>query len=622
MVQSIYLDACSKCPAEVSDLRDLVTIQSRVEAEGVSFLTITLPNFAKDFERSLAIGYIDSTLFRSFRKCGAIPAFLRGMLSRIFDHETGRILDDSSDTPILVGAIRQVCLFFKKVELPCTPERDRAAVENFLQVEHLNKEFAVPSDDYDFFCKTSDMLWGNMLGDIRLDMLFPRHGPGTTAEGILGNSKYSWRTWYERLEPFFGFLGTAYSVSSFESEEFEKVTFVPVQDELPVKVTLVPKTLKGPRIIAIEPVCMQYTQQAVQSYLYDTIETYWLTKGHVNFTDQSVNQLLALISSSTGQYATIDLSDASDRVLHGLAMEMFRCNRDLSDAIESCRSTKAVLPDGRIISPLYKFASMGSALCFPVESMYFYTICIVASLRWHNLPVTLENIFNVSRGVYVYGDDLIVPQDVAGTVLDHLRKYNCKVNDAKTFYTGKFRESCGVDAYDGIDVTPQYLRRLRPENRQQARRLLSWIATANLLYLKGYFRTASFMYCICERILGPLPQVSPRSPALGRISPSDFIPPKRWNEGTQEFERVHWVPSIVYRSDEIDGYPALTKCLLSLERGRGSQLDGILPVAMAFGDWEYWKRGFVPLVSDIHHLERTALRGEVSLKRRWVSANI
>jgi hypothetical protein len=601
----------------------LVTIKSRVEAEGVSFLTITLPTFAKDFERSLANGYIDSTLFAGFRKCGAIPSFLRGMLSLIFDRETGRILDESSVTPILVESVRQVCLFFKKVELPCSPERDRAALDNFLQVEQLNKDFEASAEDVEYFRRTSDMLWSNMLGVVRLDMLVPRHGPGATAEGILGNSKYSWQFWYERLEPYFGFFGSAYSVCAYDDAEVEKVAFIPVQEELPVKVTLVPKTLKGPRIIAIEPVCMQYAQQAIQKALYELLESHWLTRGHVNFTDQSINQELALISSKTGQYATIDLSDASDRVLHSLAMEMFAGNPDLRDAIEACRSTAARLPDGRIISPLTKFASMGSALCFPVEAMYFYTICIVALLKQHNLPVTQRNIYNVSRGVYVYGDDIIVPIDSAGTVLDHLHKYHCKVNSAKTFVTGKFRESCGVDAYNGVEVTPQYLRRLRPENRQQVQRLLSWVATANRLYLKGYYRTAFLMFCTCEEILGPLPQVSPDSPALGRVFYSEFVPPKRWDEDTQCWFYRQWVPSVVYRSDRVDGYPALTKSLLSLERRKGSLPDeSYLPssVGVALGKWEHWERGFVPLVSDEHHLERTARRGAVSLKRRWVPA--
>jgi len=121
VAEAIYMDACSKCPADVCDLRDLETIKSRVKDEGVSFLTITLPNFCKDFERSLEAGYIDSKCFRSFRKHGSIPSFLKGMTSLIFDRETGRIYDDkdnpfASDVPNIIECVRQICLAFEKLE--------------------------------------------------------------------------------------------------------------------------------------------------------------------------------------------------------------------------------------------------------------------------------------------------------------------------------------------------------------------------------------------------------------------------------------------------------------------------------------------------------------------------
>jgi hypothetical protein len=614
VLHCIYIDACNKCPAEVSDLRDLLTIRSRVEKEGLSFLTITLPTFAKDFERSLDIGFIDSTCFRMFRKYGAIPVFLRGMLSQVFDQETGRIKDEAYSS-IYVEAVRQICLAFKKVELPCTPERENKAIENFIFVEQVNKDFKLLPELYDLFRNVSDCLWTNMLGDLRLDMLAPRHGPGATAERISGNQKYALRNWYDRLEPFFSLLGTGYSISAYNSKEFEKVTFVPVHREQPVRVTLVPKTLKTPRIIAIEPVCMQYAQQALQHEFYSRVESYWLTAGHVNFTDQSINQRLALSSSKDGRYVTIDLSDASDRVLHDVALTMFDGVPDIRDAVDSCRSRYAELPDGRIIGPLAKFASMGSALCFPVEAMYFYTICVASLLKKRNLPVNPRNIFFVSRGVYIYGDDIIVPTDDAGTVLDYLQKYNCKVNSSKTFLNGKFRESCGVDAYDGYEVTPTYLRRLRPENRQQASELISWVATANLFYSKGYWRTASLMYSTCERLVGSLPYVSSESSALGRVSFLGYRSLDRWDDSTHAFLLKAWVPQPVYRSDSIDGYAALMKSLLSLER-RNPDESHLTLSSPAY----HYQRGLVPHSVDGKHLERTARRGAVTLKRRWVPA--
>ncbi len=609
VARCIYLDASASCLADVSDLRDLETIKSRVKDEGLSFLTIILPQFCKDFESSLACGYIDSNSFRNFKKLRAIPAFLRGMLSRIFDVETGRIYDEnthtaSNDVPSIVNCVRQICLAFKKVELACTSSRTSAAFESFIAIEQSFEMFSLPREDESYFDSVSSVLWGNMLGDLRLDMLVPRHGPGATAEGISGNQKFLWQRWHERLEDYFPFLGNAYPIGAFESKDFEKLTFISQDQEQPVKVTPVPKTLKGPRIIAIEPVCMQFVQQSVSRYLMKRLETFWLTSGHVNFHDQSINQIIAMNSSSSGLFATIDLSDASDRVPHSLALSMFRSNPDLRDLIDACRSTSAILPDGRLVSPLRKFASMGSALCFPVESMYFYTVCVAALLRKYNLPVTFRNVFFVTRNVYIYGDDIIVPTDAASTVLDYLQKYNCKVNTSKTFYSGKFRESCGVDAYDGRLVSPTYINALPPENRRQPSRILSCAATARLFERRGYRLTAHHLYSKVERLLGPLPQLPDNSPGLGRILSLHNSTPKRWSAVLQRFEIKAWCAVPVYRTDRLDGYAALNKSLLSLESK---------PRILNFLDSD-------SMIDKSTSLERSALYGAVAIKRRWIPA--
>lgn len=622
VVRAIYLDACTKCTAKVSN-RDLLTIRSRVKTQGLSFLTITLPSFAADFEKSLAQGFIDSNCFRSFRKQRAIPAFLRDMLSHVFDSETGRIIDDVTTTPPIdrsafVDSIRQICMSFKKTKLPCAPQRVHKAMENFVDIENSFKLFSLPREERVKFDRVCSLLWDNILGDLCPDMLVPRHGPGATAERISGNQKYRWQFWHERLEPFFPLIDSAYPISigefDYRSKELYSVTVHDSDNERPSRVAAVPKTLKGPRIIAIEPCCMQYAQQGLREVLYNLIESNSLLKGHINFRDQSVNQSLAMKSSFDCRLATIDLSDASDRVPRELALEMFRSVPWLRDAIDACRSTRAQLPDGRIISPLMKFASMGSALCFPVEAMYFYTICIVALLDFHSLPASISNINFVGKDVYVYGDDIIVPTDSAVSVLDHLRRYNCKVNDRKTFYSGKFRESCGVDAYNGKLVTPVYINTAPPKDRRQVKEILSYVSTANHFFRKGYIETSQLLFSMVEAILGHLPPSSDSSPILGRNHdwPSRLI--KRWNKKYQRLEVKCWVPSQVYRTDRLDGYAALVKCLLGLIGRNGPYPEDVV------WDIDGYKSVIVPI--DEKHLERSALYGAVAIKRRWVPTTL
>jgi hypothetical protein len=623
LAQLIYRDACARCSVTVSDLRDLKTLRARVKEEGLSFLTITLPSFASDFERSLADGGVDSSRFLSFRKRGAIPAFLQGMLSQVFDHETGRLRDDSPVLLEVIEGVRQFCAAFKKVRLPCSPAREAAAVKRYISVERDLNESHIDPGDASAFKAVAFVLWNRMLGNLLPDMLLPRHGPGATAEGISGNQKFRWLRWHERLEPWFPFLENGYSISSSDDAEFEDVTFVPEDDEQPVRVVFVPKTLKSPRVIAIEPVCMQYTQQALQRFLYKEIAKDPVSAGHVNFRDQSINRSLALASSKSGLWATIDLSDASDRVPLDLALSMFDSNPELRDAIDACRSRRAELPSGEILT-LRKFASMGSALCFPIEAMYFYTICVKALLDQQKLPYTRTNALLVSTNVYVYGDDLIVPSDTTEVVLRNLQLYNCKVNTAKSFWTGKFRESCGLDAYDGYEVTPTYLREAPAENQQQVDRIVSWIATANLFEKRGYWRTASFMFAHVEGLLGELPLVDETSPLLGRIDLYGLRSVRRRNlrfrRRYQSLEQRGWIVAPVNRSDRVDGYAALQKSLLGLVRRGEDRRDPNFeePDHGASVAHSYMLKWLKTTGKSASSLEHSARRGAVSLKRRWV----
>lgn len=187
LVTCIYKDACDKCTANVSDLRDLDTIKSRIKDQGISFLTITLPNFAKDFERSLADGQIDPKFFQYFRKNRLIPAFLQGLVGQIFDRETGRIFDEhqlrcsSIDIPVVVASVRQICLAFKKLQIECTPKRVHKAIEGFTEIERSFNEFSLPTEEIRLFSRVSFVLWSRCVRRFDVTHTSPRHGPGATA---------------------------------------------------------------------------------------------------------------------------------------------------------------------------------------------------------------------------------------------------------------------------------------------------------------------------------------------------------------------------------------------------------------------------------------------------------
>lgn len=592
--------------------RDVATLLARSEHEGESFITITLPAFCKDFERCLAEGRVSPGLFRSFRKeRSGIPSFLKGFLSQVFGSDGCLLAKPSIDC---IRAVRQICLMCKKVERPCTSARVSAAIESYAKCDG---EVVLPSGQlHRYFKIVSQILWGNILdGDFRPDLV-PKHGPGATQERISGNQKWNFLTWHRRLsEVGFTYLlygrGTTLGISTCPESGISTIDsdepwprLLEPGDEPPCRVVVVPKTQKAPRVIAVEPVCMQYAQQALSQWLVRRLESRLPTAGHLNFKDQSVNQAMATEASRWGNYATLDLSEASDRVSKEIVWDMLESVPMFRDWVFACRSRRASLPSGEVLT-LNKFASMGSALCFPIESMVFFTIIIASRLiRAGNFP-TWQTVSDAAQSVYVYGDDLLVPADEARSISDDLESQGLKVNQHKSFWTGKFRESCGVDSYDGVQVTPVYLRSDCPTNRADADAVLSVVACANQLYSAGYYHASMALREAIERVLGPLPQVpshtnplrragakseiSPETAAIGWFDDSEVKPPTRWNHSLQRLERLCWVPVTTWCKDTLSGIPALAKCF----RFIGTQ---------------------VPM--DPRHLERSVRPYSLTMKRR------
>jgi hypothetical protein len=588
----VLLDCGALCG--VNPNRDLITISRRVKDEGDSFLTITLPAFCSDFERSLAEGFFSpahTSRFKSGSRTG-LPRFLGGFLERIFD-SSGVLYLEPDITAIL--AVRQICLLHKKVLLPTNRRRMNAAILRFVKNEDRIRNHAHHDALDAIFDRVSGIVWSDLVrgspcGDPWTE-LAPKHGPGTTREGIRGNGKFAFASWPSRLEIVFP--SSEFAISSILNDEgvelLSRLTYPAPRDEPPVKVVLVPKTLKTPRVIAIEPVAMQFMQQAVANWVQPIIEQKGrFTLGHVNFTDQTVNSQCARIGSVDGSFATLDMSDASDLVSCRLISRMLRVVPTLRRYIFASRSTRATLPTG-VTMPLRKFASMGSALCFPMESMAFFIAIISSRLyraRVHATPRSIEKF--VDR-VHVYGDDLIVPADEAPSVIEDLESFGFKVNSAKSHWTGKFRESCGRDWYDGVDVTPVYFRRKIPDHRADSHGVISSVSFANQCYFAGLWGTVRRVRESIERLMGPLPSVLRETQVLGWNSFSNAVTFHAWHDVYQRPKVRCWTIVPRRRVDIIDGDAALLKCLR-----------------------------LVGTPTDERHLRESVRYGNLALKRRWI----
>jgi hypothetical protein len=618
LVEGLLLDEGVQC--SVAHHRDLNTIRSRVAHEGVSFLTITLPSFCDAFEKALRSGRLTTSDFPAFSKSGSsgcLPAFLQGFTGQVFDKVTGALYEKPSID--CIRAVRQICRFAKKVKIDCTPQRVAAALEGYLQCEAQVRDTDPLASEYiGYFRAVSYELWGNLFKDFYIHDLVPKHGPGATAERISGNQKYRLKKWHTRLEPYFPSDAYCCTLQGAALGYLEEIDFICAEQEQPVRVIVVPKDLKSPRIIAIEPVCMQYTQQALMSYIVKTLESKTVNGRQnpayrrVNFTRQDINQRLALWSSSSGRLTTMDLSEASDRVHSSLVNEMLTSVPDLRGATFACRSQRANVPgsSGQNLVELAKFASMGSALCFPIEAMVFFTIIIAARLKERGAPVTSKAVIQMAKDTYVYGDDIIVPVDETPTVIRALTSFGLKVNERKTFGSGKFRESCGMDAYDGERVTPVYLRCLPPANGRDADAISSFVSLRNQLYLTGLWRTCERVQTLVERQTGKLPYVTEQSAGLGWVSFRYPCSIGRWNCTLHRYEVYGLTVKTQMREDEISGYPALLKFFL---KSKDERSDSSESTRARIG---------VSLLSKLQtvdklHAKRSVKSGTSYIKRRW-----
>ena len=558
----LALDMGERCTVDTH--RDCQTVADRTRSEGQSFLTITLPSYGKAFESWLDQGRVDPHSLTSFRRRKGLPVFLRGFLDLIFDAD-GVLVDSPSHDAVL--AIRQLCGLFGKMHLPSSDARTNQAMVNYIQTD---KEVEEQSHEWTpermlAFSRMAHLLLGRVFdrvdSDITQGLLVPKHGPGATADQLMGNQKFSMH-WTWRLEKYFPSCDFLLPNPRYYPH-LESVDFLDPGDELPVRVISVPKTQKTPRIIAIEPTCMQYAQQALARSLTDSLNRDSIAKRFIRFNDQEPNQVLAREGSITGALATLDLSEASDRVSNKLAELITQRHSTLKGAVQACRSRQAGVRVGREVQTitLAKFASMGSALCFPMEAMVFLTVVFLGIEQSVGRRLSFSDVESFEGRVAIYGDDIIVPVDHVGPVIHALESFGFKVNSQKSFWTGKFRESCGKDYYDGTDVSYVKFRREWPDDRQSVAEVVSLVSFFNQCNDKHYTQTSTWLRKQLRSLLGTFPKVSRDSAILGEWSDSDFDI-TRMHKDWQIPETRGYVVQVHLPENPLDGYRALLKWFL------------------------------------------------------------
>jgi hypothetical protein len=589
-----------------------------------------LPEFCQWIEKSIEEGMVGTEIFSKFRrtrssKGSALPCFLHGLTSLVFDSKSGLLKETADVNAVLF--IRQICLAFKKVKAKCTPKRERLALLYNVEVDSSLKQ----SDRRMFFSVVDriciDTVISRMLAYYKDEGKLPRHGKGATVERFRSNEKYMSRGYLRRWDQVIGWE-ELYGMNTID--QFDSDLVIEPKDEKPVRVITVPKTLKSPRIIAVEPVAMQYAQQLVARRLMDSVGKSPFGR-YVNFYSQVANRDAALSSSKTREMATLDLSEASDRVSCKLVREIFRTRKDVLKELFSVRSGRAGYPHGSVVN-LRRYASMGSATTFPVEAIVFYALVVSACAQAHFGDMSLRNrrisCYSTGRSgvdqrpnghgfkvketssllaslrlvadrVLVFGDDIVVPAHFCQAVIDYLELYGLKVNLKKTFHKGPFRESCGMDAFKGYNITPTYVRHDPFDDSKSPEWFAATVALSNQLFLKGMWKTADYV----SGLLPKLPLVAMTSPGLGFWHYTGAYTPQRYSVRNNEWQVYTWCISARRQSDKIDGTDALLKHFITAKEQDGVQL-GLFPE---------------PLTTAPDHLDHSTKRYSSKLSKKWVT---
>lgn len=488
-----------------------LSIRSLYENHGMEVTMIDMPDVGKMVDHGLSCGTINFADLPQYSESGDVSPFL-GLVRILFD-EQGSLSEAVAAEH--VHHVRAICYLYKKVVMECPTEAVTTAYDEFLTIEQELRAPTLPWGSTDISPRRlsfSDVSWdclpmfdrildrvSGILGQFRqfdYTDVVPKHGPGSVSDQLRGEDKFSAPYWPAKLqavfpEEYFLFPRGDLDCEARQLDLYGGEISVPKSREEPrSRVIPVPKTLKGPRLITVEPAFHQFLQQGLMKWL--RVNMHPVLRASIDFNSQEPSREGALRASMDGLSATVDLSSASDR-LSCWSVERAIHNHGLLEALNATRTASVVLrrPRGDLELTLKKFAGMGSAVTFPVQSIVYCMVCISSVLYARGLAPTLRNIRDAGRHIRVFGDDILIPTEAVQTLASALDVLQLRVNAGKTHVSGKFRESCGMDAFDGIQVNPVYLASTRLG--KSPAEVASWIEISNNAYKAGFWTLARWM---------------------------------------------------------------------------------------------------------------------------------
>lgn len=223
------------------------------------------------------------------------------------------------------------------------------------------------------------------------------------------------------------------------------------------KLCFVPKNKDIMRSICSEPSLNMFYQLGLGKILEQRLKAF---TGIDLSCQPDKNKELTRLGSINNTFCTIDLASASDTI--SLSLLEGTLDKSIFDIIKRLRSPSTFYK-GKKIS-LHMVSTMGNGFTFPLQTILF-ACAVLAVYRVYGIPVIHP--FSDCVGNYgVFGDDIVVVKEAFRPLCRFLELLGFFVNTGKSFFEGPFRESCGADFFNGINIRGVYCKTLSsPQSR-------------------------------------------------------------------------------------------------------------------------------------------------------------
>ncbi|DAD50163.1 RNA-directed RNA polymerase [ssRNA phage Zoerhiza.4_1] len=255
------------------------------------------------------------------------------------------------------------------------------------------------------------------------------------------------------------------SRSVWKAAEEQRSRLYPNRVEDCSSLSFVPKDNTISRTTCTEPLLNMFYQLGLGAVLEDRLRVWGIDIR----SQPSRNRKMALRGSVDDSFSTIDLSSASD----SMSLKMLRCvlPKQWYDLLLLLRTGSTRVEGGERIE-LSMVSTMGNGFTFPLQTILF---CAVVRSVYKVLNVPFNG-GELGLTYSVFGDDIIVRPQAYRVVCRILGLLGFVVNEKKSYELGFFKESCGLDAFKGVDVRGVYLKKINPyvSHYVMFNRLMAW----------------------------------------------------------------------------------------------------------------------------------------------------